>query len=42
MNECDYCGQPLHRDHIGYWVGEDGTSDCPDSPHGHEIDGAPR
>ena len=39
---CDHCGQPLHHDINGWWVGSDETSDCPSSPRGHEVGGSTR
>lgn len=37
---CDHCQQRLERDDNGYWVGPDGTSDCPvDVGGGHTVDG---
>lgn len=36
---CDNCGQALHRDDSGWWVGQDETSDCPDNERGHEVNG---
>lgn len=39
---CDHCGQPVRVDVNGWYVGEDQTSDCPDSERGHEVDGHAR
>lgn len=33
--ECDHCGQRLHHDINGWWVGPDETSDCPLNEGGH-------
>jgi len=41
MPDCDHCGEPVRLDSNGFWVGEDGTSDCPSSSRGHEVDGQP-
>lgn len=41
-DHCDYCRKPMHQDANGYWVGADESSDCPDNPRGHEVDGAVR
>lgn len=35
---CDSCGQEVHPDDNGYWVGADETSDCPESDRGHTVD----
>lgn len=39
---CDHCDQPVRADSNGWYVGEDGTSDCSASERGHEVDGSPR
>lgn len=39
---CDSCHETVERDANGYWVGDDETSDCPVSPEGHTVDGAPQ
>ncbi len=39
MNICESCHQRIHADANGYWVGQDGTSDCPVSPKGHTQGG---
>lgn len=40
MPKCDSCGQELHSDRAGYWVGPDETSDCPvDDRRGHTVNG---
>lgn len=39
---CDHCGQLVHQDSNGWWVGQDDTSDCPTSERGHEVEGSPR
>lgn len=38
---CDHCHEALHREN-GWWVGADGTSDCPKSDTGHTVGGDPR
>lgn len=39
---CDHCGEPLSVDANGYYVGDDGTSDCRVSDDGHTVDGQVR
>lgn len=39
---CDHCQASLTRDVNGWWVGADGTSECPVNPDGHEVDGQAR
>jgi len=39
---CDHCGQRIKPDRNGWYVGQDGTSDCPESNRGHEHHGIPR
>lgn len=41
-SRCDHCGLDVRRDSNGWWVGPDDTSDCADSPDGHEVDGKQR
>jgi hypothetical protein len=38
-NECDHCHRRVSRDINGWWVGDDGTSDCDTSHRGHEVNG---
>jgi hypothetical protein len=39
---CDHCGALLHPDRLGWWVGEDETSECRESTRGHEVGGTAR
>lgn len=39
---CDHCSAPVLPDRNGWFVGADGTSDCPSCTRGHEVDGSPR
>ena len=36
---CDHCGEELHRDSNGYFVGKDETSDCSMTAAGHRYNG---
>lgn len=36
---CDHCQESLRCDANGYYIGADGTSDCPESEGGHTVYG---
>jgi hypothetical protein len=40
MMRCDHCGEEVHHDANGWWVGEDDSSDCPVGDRGHEVGGS--
>ena len=39
---CEHCDRPVDKDSNGWWVGDDETSDCPENPQGHTVNGSVR
>jgi hypothetical protein len=39
---CDWCGERVHLDGNGWWVGADDASDCPEHEQGHNVNGQAR
>jgi hypothetical protein len=39
FTRCDHCGDVVSLDANDYWIGQDGSSDCPRDDGGHVVDG---